>query len=400
MGEWLDSIATDKTHQLYEGRFKLFLAYINPALRNEMTAEQRAELQHATARELLQTRRKQIADPDTEPQMARLLKKFYIDLIKGRVPPARRLYAGKKPKMETRKLNREYAPKSAQAICNAVRQFFRYFGKAYAVDLRITEQQLKPRVTKRKYEFSTEELQRVLAIAGIRDKVLILLGCASGWSAGDIVNLKKDTIEKTLSDPEERYYWFTKRLKTNTDMYLCLTTEARQVLGHYIKTLPSDQTWLFQGYDKAGSKNGHINAGRLDYLIKDLAEKAGIRSRNSQLIPIRFHGLRQYFARKYKGRPEAREFCMGHVPRYEGAYSIGEQEIWEDFQTQDENLRIQKITSGETSKRVETLEEEVKRLKYEVETWKGRFEMKIEKGEIPVVPFDKYDPRKQKKKSA
>lgn len=365
--EWLESIANDHTRELYRGRFQLFLSYVNPTLRNErLDLEQKTELERLMTKDLLETRKEQIKDPDKENEMGRFLKQFYVDMVKGKVQRVQRLMKGKKAKEVTRQLNWTYRPKAAQAYVNAVRQFFRYFGKAYEVDFQITETQLRPRVTKRKYEFSTEELQRVLAIASIRDKAIILLGAASGWSAGDVVILEKATVEKILND-SGKYYWFTKRVKTNSDMYLCLTSETREILTAYIKTLPQEEKWLFPGYNN--KNEGHLGETQPDVILKDLCTKANITSKNAALQPIRFHGLRQYFSRKYGGRPEVKEFCMGHVPRYEGAYSVTEEEIWKDFETQEENLRIQQGPQieklKEQSEMIEALRARVRELEKE-----------------------------------
>lgn len=400
--EWLDSVGSDVTKKLYQQRFQLFLAYHNPTLRNpKLSDEQRQELERSVAKDLLDLRREQIKDPDTEGDMSKLLKQFYIDLTKGLVPRVGRITKGKQTGRGKAEAKFKYKLKAAEAYVNAVRQFFRYFGKAYEVEVRITEQQLKPKVTKKKYEFSTEELQRILNIATIRDKTLILLGATAGWGAGDIVILKKATIENTLNTQDGKYYYFTKRVKTNSDMYLCLSSEARQALATYLKTLPQDEEWLFPGYNKNEDAAGHIRPNRPDYIIKDLCEKAGIKSRNPELQPIRFHCLRQYFSRKYRGHPECKEFCMGHTPRYEGAYSVTETEIWEDFKTQDENLRIQATTNNEIKTKLETQDIVIKRQQKEIEELKPRLQYlegllehldieKLEKkGKIEKWPYSK-----------
>ena len=401
--EWLDSIASDTTREVYGQRFRVFLGYINPTLNDpKLGPEERSELERTQAKDLIETRKEQIKDPDREPEMSRLLKQFYVDLVKGKVARPQRFYKGKKPSRITKKTAfLKYKTKSAEAHLNACKQFFRYFGKAYMVEVRITEGQLKPKVTKKKYEFSTEELKKILEIAPLRDKTLILLGATAGWAAGDIVTLKRTTIEQTLNDPNQKHFWFTKRIKTNSDMYLCLSSETQEALKTYLKTLPQNETWLFPGYNNA--EEGHLRSTRLDYVLKELCAKVGIVSKNPELQPLRFHGLRQYFSRKYRGRPEVREFCMGHMPKYEGAYSVGEQEIWEDFVTQDENLRIQPqaTINNNIKQKIDTQDEKIRtledQLKQQKQYFEGLLSQAIEEGKIKVESFDRYDPRKQKK---
>jgi hypothetical protein len=186
------------------------------------------------------------------------------------------------------------------------------------------------------------------------------LAATSGWSSGDIVNLKKNVVEKILDDPQGKHYGFFKRVKTNTDQYLCLTSETHDVLKTYIQTLPKNQEWLFEGYKKptmlvkaeeVTKTVSPLAAGRLDEILKDLCAKAGIESKNQVLQPIRFHGLRQSFSSRYGGRYEIKELCMGHTPRFAGAYSPSEQEIWSDFKAHEESLRIQQ-TNGNSVKKL------------------------------------------------
>lgn len=152
-------------------------------------------------------------------------------------------------------------------------------------------------------------------------------------------------------------------------MYLCLTTETREILKAYIQTLPQEDEWLFPGYNGKGSE--HLGESQPYVILKDLCTKANITSKNARLPPIRFHCLRQYFSRKYGGRPEIKEFCMGHVPRYNGAYSVTEQEIWRDFKTQDEALAIQEkpytTKLVEQTKQIENLQKENAVLKQRID---------------------------------
>jgi hypothetical protein len=272
---------------------------------------------------------------------------------------------------------------AASAYVIATQKFFRFFGRSYEVDVRITETQIKPRVTKKKYEFSTEELQKILSIATIRDKALILLGATAGWGAGDISILEKKTIEQILNDSKGHYFWFTKRVKTNSDQYLCLTPETREVLKSYVETLSTNEVWLFPGYNS--KEEDHLQPQRLYSILKHLCEKAHIESKNPKLQPLRFHGLRQYFSRKYRGRPEVKEFCMGHAPRYAGAYSVSEDEIWQDFQEQEVNLRIQLTAPVPARKEdVEKQNQEIESLRTELATLKTQVRKILLTGVVPV----------------
>jgi integrase len=286
--------------------------------------------------------------PASEEQVAKLLKRFYIDLIDvGLTMMDRRNKRNPQPE------HRRFAPKTAFIYLTGVRQFLASAGIKCG-EVKITGHQHRPIAVRQKYNFSREDLQKILKVAPLRERCLFLLGASSGWDVSDILSLKVENVLPILDSP--RRMFVTKRIKTGYRMLLCLTRETAQNLKTYIQfeKLGSDD-YLFPGR----KKGTHLHKGEPDWSLKEYAKQAGIVSASGD--PIRFHGLRAYFNRTAENNslPQAvTKLCMGHqLDDMEVAYSSRpDEELWEQWQKIESSLTV------ETNVAVNGLEKTVKGL--------------------------------------
>jgi len=161
----------------------------------------------------------------------------------------------------------------------AVRSFF---NSAY-IKLKIRRGAIgKPQMAF-EHTFTIEELRRMFLIGDIREKVILALGRSLGWGSGDFVKIRKEDITKAIQNTKNGFAFFPRyRKKSGEPMESIITPDAVKVLETYLPTIKGE--WLFP----AGNGKGHISVDTLNYVIRNLAEKAGIKDQ------IRFHLLRKF----------------------------------------------------------------------------------------------------------
>lgn len=109
-----------------------------------------------------------------------------------------------------------------------------------------------------------------------------------GLRIGDFLEIKKDDLPDLSLEPPISFHVMTD--KENILAKGFLSQETVGLLQKYIETLPEDNPYLFPSNRKAPKP---ISKTQLGNLLKDLAEKAGIKINNNKRLT--FHCFRKMF---------------------------------------------------------------------------------------------------------
>jgi len=175
-------------------------------------------------------------------------------------------------------------PNSVRTAINAVRAFFTSQmdsvkisrGKIAQVEMAVGE-----------HEFKQSQLQKMFRVGDIREKAILSLGVCLGFGATAFSELKRDYLEKIMSQTESEKtpigFWHI-RTKSSQPTRCHLTTEAINALKDYWSSLKEKSEWAFP------SNGEHISNDTLNYILKSLTEKANI----PVMGKIRWHLLRKF----------------------------------------------------------------------------------------------------------
>lgn len=237
-----------------------------------------------------------------------------------------------------------------------------------------------------------EDIRESLRVCDARDKALILLGCSSGLSAADIVNLTVEQFTRGYDPKTEITTLFIRREKTETDFITFTSPEASRALHEYIeyrgrktdrfsnkreKQLDKQKIYNGEGYlfIKKNVEDGYLEEHdeemrKLD--VKGLMRAYSLVADNAQKSAgkgvwdlIRSHNIRKFFNSTLKnaGCPtDIVEFLMGHdLGKTKNAYyrgdPVGLRKIYGDYMV---HLIIQKPLDVATSPEYKKIEAENK----------------------------------------
>lgn len=338
-----DKLETARSYELGVRRFCWFLGF-----RDKETF----------AEELVSLRKIQLETKGRKSEMKDKLEEYFgqaTSEIGVEAPP--RVHVSRNGKRTTSpETKRPFAQNTAALTVTSVREFLKYVGekredREYEVSFEFPT--IEPKVEK--YDFDRTKLQRILAVASLRDQVLVLIGCSSGWGAGDVIRLEKADVQNIIDDPDKQRLRIFQRKKTGARMYLCVSSELERKLRAYIPTVKSK--WLFPGYS-----GQHMTEVQPDAVLKNLCVKAGITSDGTEVI--RFHGLRRYFSytAKNAGMSEpAVEMCMGHRLAYKGAYDkMPKSDVWKQYLIAEQALTVEvNVQTNGLGKTIEAMQKQI-----------------------------------------
>jgi len=179
-----------------------------------------------------------------------------------------------------------YADYTATAATMAVRGFFAY----HRVTLQFRRKEgarLGERVRKSEdYRFIREDLQKMCAMANLKEQYVITAGKSFGLRAGDFVKLTRGDLEPYLNrEPPISIGEFSTE-KESVKAYPFIDTDALPVIRLMIEQMTRE------GKTKPTDRMLNYRYGReLTRVLKRLAKKAGINTGNKQ---VRFHCLRKF----------------------------------------------------------------------------------------------------------
>jgi len=201
--------------------------------------------------------------------------------------------------------------------------------------------------------YTDKEIAKILNIADIRMKVIILLMASAGLRAGAVPTLRLRNIDKNKITVYE---------KTNDEYFTFCTPECRQAIDNYLEyrtrngeNLTPESYLIRQQFDvndliKKSVKP--IQVGSLMTIVKAITIRAGLRRTNhigkenkKERKDIALtHSFRKFFTTtciKSKVNPEIREMLMGHKIGLATAYfRPTEEDMFAEYQKAVNNLTI------------------------------------------------------------
>ena len=167
---------------------------------------------------------------------------------------------------------------TARALVTGVRSFF----SSEATSITLQRGKVpSAQMASNEHRFNREELHQMWLVADLQGKAILSTTVSLGWSVGDILELDRGFIEKTLGfEDKDGYVTFDyRRKKTKARIRGILNPSAVHDLRNWLKVSDSKNR-LWATTTEAG----------LNYWIKALVEKAGVKPNGT----VRFHLLRKY----------------------------------------------------------------------------------------------------------
>lgn len=175
-----------------------------------------------------------------------------------------------------------------------------------------------------------EELQRLIELTGLRDKVLVALLALGGFRVGTLVKLRYrhvvDGFDRSIVPlhihveaeiTKGKYADYDTFLGAEAVEYLRLYLEKRRAGSPELRTPPETITMespLIRNTHSAIVKT--ISPGRVHSIIHNLYREAGLlKSQNSRRYELRVHSIRKYFRTQLAAlgvNTDYIEYMMGH----------------------------------------------------------------------------------------
>lgn len=216
--------------------------------------------------------------------------------------------------------DRKLAPMSVKSYLTGIRSFYRTFD--IEIPNSISRGNNARTLEKHKKIPDKEDIRKVLKTCGVRNRAIVLVGCSSGLSANEIINLRVSDF-KNGYDPETGITTLDlRRQKVGFDFVTFLTPEASQAILEYIdyrnrtlddapterklqlakKHIRSDNDYLFirENISDKYLKTDNDKLRKLDKkgfitLYRHLSETAGDNTPGGNWNLIRSHNMRKMF---------------------------------------------------------------------------------------------------------
>ena len=180
---------------------------------------------------------------------------------------------------------RGYKQNSARALTNGPIQFLKYFG----VDVRIRKSigVNRTEISTKDHLLTIDDVRKMHKVAGLRERTILLLAKDFGLRVGDFCRLLKRDFESRISQtPPVPIDILT--AKEGIVAHAFISEESLEQLKIFLPTLNPKNKFLFQS-----SRQGHLDEETVNWILKDLAEKAKMQLTGS----LRFHCFRKLFMR-------------------------------------------------------------------------------------------------------
>lgn len=218
-------------------------------------------------------------------------------------------------------------------------------------------------VKDRAYEY--EEIAKMLEVADLRMRAVILILASSGIRVGALPLLKMKNLDlennklTVYENSKEEYYTF-------------VTSECRKAIDNYIdfrqrygEKLTDNSPLIREQFDIRGFevKPRHVIHKTLQWNLRILSIKSGIRGKPPYEVKIA-HAFRKFFTTqcvRSKVNPEIREMLLGHkIGLMNSYYRPSEQDMLEEYQKAEDNLTID--PANRLRKQLETAKVEKSRI--------------------------------------
>jgi len=253
--EFLDSLPSKGTKKVYKSGLKKFLEWYGKSA-EEVLKERKDDLAQRPDEDLVTYRNR-------ASNYSKIIERFHAHLI-----------------------DEGYKINTAKSLTNGIRQLFRY----YQMDIKVRSGSNLNRVvkTQRNFPLNIEHVRRMYTVADFRERVILSMATDLGLRIGDFLEIKKDDLPDLSLKPPISFHVMTD--KENVLAKGFLSQETVDLLKKYLETLPENNPHLFPSSRKAPKP---ISKTQMGNLLRDLAEKAGIKINNNKRLT--FHCFRKMF---------------------------------------------------------------------------------------------------------
>ena len=253
--EFLDSLPSKGTKKVYKSGLKKFFEWYGKSA-EEVLKERKEDLTQRADEDLVTYRNR-------ASNYAKILERFHASLLE-----------------EGYKIN------TAKSLTNGIRQLFRY----YQMDIKVRSGSNLNRVvkTQRNFPLNIEHVRRMYAVANFRERVILSMATDLGLRIGDFLEIEKDDLPDLSLEPPISFHVMTGKEDVLAKGFL--SQETVNLLKKYLETLPEENPYLFPSSQKAPKP---ISKTQLGNLLRDMAEKAGIKINNNKRLT--FHCFRKMF---------------------------------------------------------------------------------------------------------
>lgn len=253
--EFLDSLPSKGTKKVYKSGLKKFFEWYRKSAK-EVLKERKDDLTQRPNEDLVTYRNR-------ASNYAKIIERFHAHLI-----------------------DQGYKINTAKSLTNGIRQLFRY----YQMDIKVRSGSNINRVvkTQRNFPLAIEHVRRMYDVANFRERVILSMATDLGLRISDFLGIKKDDLPDLSLEAPISFHVMTG--KENVLAKGFLSQETVDLLKKYLETLPEDKPYLFPSSQKAPKPISKTQVGNL---LRDLAEKAGIKINNDKRFT--FHCFRKQF---------------------------------------------------------------------------------------------------------
>jgi integrase len=183
--------------------------------------------------------------------------------------------------------NQNFSDNTRKSYLKAIRSFFSF----HRLDVKFTQQQKakiskKPKPKRKFYEFTLEDLKKMVGVANPKEEYILLAGKDLGLRASDFVNLKQGTfIARDLNAEPPIALGEIYTVKEGVTAKPFLSADGVQAVKHWLTVLKNS------GKLDANKKMLKLGKRELSKILKRLAKKAGIQLGTEE---VRFHQLRVF----------------------------------------------------------------------------------------------------------
>lgn len=181
-------------------------------------------------------------------------------------------------------LNEGYKINTAKSLTNGIRQLFRY----YQMDIKVrTGSSLNRTVkTQRNFPLTIEHVRKMYAVANFRERVILSMATDLGLRVSDFLKTRKQDLPDLSLEAPISFDVMTEKEDVIARGFL--SQETVELLKKYLETLPKDNLYLFPS---SQNKPKPISRTQIGNLLKDLAQKAGLKINNGKSLT--FHCFRK-----------------------------------------------------------------------------------------------------------
>jgi len=253
--EFLDSLPSKGTKKVYKMGLKRFLEWYGKSA-EEVLKERKDDLTQRPDEDLVTYRNR-------ASNYSKIMERFHANLI-----------------------DEGYKINTAKSLTNGIRQLFRY----YQMDIKVRSGSNLNRTvkTQRNFPLTIEHVRRMYNVANFRERVILNMATDLGLRIGDFLEIKKEDLPDLSLEAPISFHVMTDKEDVLAKGFL--SQETVNLLKKYLETLPEDNPYLFPSSRKTPKP---ISKTQLGNLLRDLAEKTGIKINNNKRLT--FHCFRKMF---------------------------------------------------------------------------------------------------------